>query len=130
MIKVSCAIIERKDRVLVCKRSDKMDLAGKWEFPGGKLREDESAEASIVREIREELSIDIEVIEKLPVHQHTYSHKAIELIPFRAKIIQGEIKLTEHSEFEWMDVEELPLLEWADADVPILIDYLSLIKSR
>jgi 8-oxo-dGTP diphosphatase len=130
MIKVSCAIIEMKDLVLVCQRSDKMDLPGKWEFPGGKLREGESAQDAIVREIKEELSITIEVLEKLPSHQHKYLDKAIELIPFRARITSGEILLTEHEDYQWLEAIELPLLEWADADIPILIDYLSLIKYR
>ena len=130
MIRVSCAIIEREGLVLVCQRSEKMDLAGKWEFPGGKLRGDESAEASIIREIKEEISVNIQVLEKMPSHQHDYGSKMIELIPFRAKIISGEVVLTEHAAFEWLDVEELPLLEWADADIPVVMDYITLTKSQ
>lgn len=116
--------------VLVCQRSDKMDLPGKWEFPGGKLREGESAQDAIVREIKEELSITIKVLEKLPSHQHKYLDKTIELIPFRAWITSGEILLTEHKDYQWLESIELPLLEWADADIPILIDYLSLKSSQ
>ena len=130
MIKVSCAIIEMKGLVLVCQRSDKMDLPGKWEFPGGKLREGESAEDSIVREIMEELSVTIKILERMPSHQHKYLDKGIELIPFRAKITSGEIRLTEHKDFQWLEAIELPLLDWADADIPIVIDYLVLIRSQ
>jgi len=130
MLRVSCAIIEKDDLVLVCQRSDKMDLAGKWEFPGGKLREGESADASIVREIYEEISITIQILEQMPSHQHNYGTKGIELIPFRAKVISGEVELTEHSAYQWLDLEELPLLDWADADIPVLINYIATTRSR
>jgi len=107
-----------------------MDLPGKWEFPGGKLLEDESAELCIVREIQEELSVAIEIYEKLPSVQHIYGDKTVELIPFRAKIIAGEIVLTEHAALRWVDPDELLLLNCAEADVAVLNDYLALIKSR
>jgi 8-oxo-dGTP diphosphatase len=60
-IKVTCAIIEKESDVLVVQRSEKMSLPLKWEFPGGKIENGESEEGCIVREIKEELNLDIDV---------------------------------------------------------------------
>jgi 8-oxo-dGTP diphosphatase len=60
-IRVTCAIIEFAGKVLVVQRSKKMNLPLKWEFPGGKIEEGELEEECIVREIKEELNLDIEI---------------------------------------------------------------------
>ena len=127
MIEVTCAIIEHNNKVLVTQRSEMMALPLKWEFPGGKIEKGETAEACLVREILEELHINIRITKQLNTNTHQYSDtKTIKLIPFICELIDGEIKLTEHANFLWLSKSELSNLDWAEADVPILNEYLNL----
>jgi 8-oxo-dGTP diphosphatase len=129
MIEVTCAIIEHNNKVLVTQRSEKMALPLKWEFPGGKIEKDESAEACLIREILEELNINIKIKKQLNNNNNQYSEtKIIKLIPFICELLSGDIKLTEHANFLWLSKNELVNLDWAEADVPILNEYLNYIK--
>jgi 8-oxo-dGTP diphosphatase len=121
MIDVSCAIIIRDSNILIVRRSPEMRLAGKWEFPGGKLDEGESPEESIIREIKEELLIDIEIRLALESSFYSYPRGDIELFPFVCHIAENqEPKLTEHDAIAWVSVSELYDYDLAPADVPIL----------
>ncbi len=100
-----------------------MQLPLKWEFPGGKVEDDESLESCLKREIKEELGIEIDLLQQLPTFKHSYSTKfSIELFPFRCKIATQEIYLAEHKQIKWLGLEELNDLDWAEADVPV-VDY-------
>ncbi len=121
MLQVTCAIIENNGKILCAQRSEKMKLPLKWEFPGGKIEGNESPEACLKREIREELGIEIDILEQLPSFKHSYSANfSIELFPFRCKSVSHEIHLAEHKQIKWLGLEELKDLDWADADVPIV----------
>jgi len=126
VIRVTCAIIEKENRVLVVQRSAKMSLPLKWEFPGGKIENNESEEDCIIREIKEELNVDIEVLKKLQSSFYDYLNISIELIPFIVKEVGGEIKLLEHANYSYILKEELLKLDWAEADIPIVKTYLNL----
>lgn len=125
-IPVVCAIIERGNEILCALRSPRMSLPGKWEFPGGKLELNELPEDGLIREIKEELSIDISLIEALPISEFSYvPEKIIRLIPYRCSIINDTIPIaTEHAELRWVKKEELLKLDWAEADVPIVLNYI------
>lgn len=124
MIDVTCAIILKENKILVTQRSEKMKLPLKWEFPGGKIEKNETAENCLVREIREELNIEIELWEKLDSKYFDYESFSINLIPFVAKFLTGEIVLAEHKDFKWLVKEELIFLDWASADIPVLVEFL------
>lgn len=125
MIKVTCAIIVNADGlVFAAQRSAAMSLPLKWEFPGGKIEPGETAEACLIREIKEELHVDIEIVASLPTNTHQYPNVAILLIPFVCRITTGEIILKEHLDFKWLSKDELLALDWAEADVPIVRGYL------
>jgi 8-oxo-dGTP diphosphatase len=125
MIRVSCAIIINPfDQVLVTQRSPLMPLPLKWEFPGGKIEENETAEESLIREIKEELNIEIEITGSLSPNDHQYPDKLIRLIPFICRQIGGEIVLKEHADYKWLDVKDLLDLDWAEADVGVVVEYL------
>jgi len=129
MIDVTCAIIQHKNKVLVTQRSEKMAMPLKWEFPGGKIEKSETAETCLIREILEELHINIKITKQLNSNTHQYSEtKIIKLIPFICELVSGDIKLTEHANFLWLSKNELVNLDWAEADVPILNEYLNYIK--
>ncbi|EAZ80549.1 (deoxy)nucleoside triphosphate pyrophosphohydrolase [Algoriphagus machipongonensis] len=124
-IAVTCAIIIHNGKILITKRSDKMDLAGFWEFPGGKVEPDELAEECLKREILEELHIKVEVGTRLSSSRFQISQeKVIELMPFLCSWISGEIKLTEHEEVRWVNIGELESFQWAPADIPIYKEVL------
>jgi 8-oxo-dGTP diphosphatase len=126
MTDVSCAIIFHKDRILVTQRSATMPLPLKWEFPGGKVEAEETAEQSLVREIKEELDLDVKVVSALSPTIHKYGTKTIRLIPFVCRIVSGEITLHEHQEYRWLKADELLSLDWAEADLPVVYEIVDL----
>ena len=97
----------------------------KWEFPGGKVEDGEDLETCLQREIKEELGVELQVIEKLPSNLHSYTPaKSIKLIPFRCRMKACEIVLKEHEQILWLEKEHLKNLDWAEADVPVVEYYL------
>jgi len=128
VIKVTCAlIVNEQHQVLAAQRSASMNLPLKWEFPGGKIELGETAEDCLVREIKEELNIGIEVLSELPANIHAYPTITIMLIPFVCKPISGPIVLKEHNDFKWLNKNELLALDWAEADIPILEHYIAIL---
>lgn len=129
-IDVTCAIIvDDIGRILATQRSGTMSLPLKWEFPGGKIEPNESAEECLVREIKEELGIKIDVGKALQSNNHTYPTIIVNLIPFICKHVTGVIHLAEHTEYKWLNTNELLDLDWAEADVPILHNYLNYLNA-
>ncbi len=126
MIDVTCAlIIDDKNQLFAAQRSSTMSLPLKWELPGGKMEPNETAEGCLIREIKEELNIEIKIINSFTPNTHSYPSITIRLIPFICKQIGGTITLKEHANFKWLNTKELLDLDWADADVPIVKNYLS-----
>lgn len=126
MIKVSCAIILDKGKVLVTQRGAHKDQPLKWEFPGGKLEENESAGESLLREIKEELGIVISILEPFGSWEHDYGTHQILLLPFLCSYESGTLELSEHKEARWLTISELPSLEWAPADIPVVEELIHL----
>ena len=126
MINVTCAIIvDDTNSVLVTQRSASMKLPLKIEFPGGKIEEGETPSECLVREIKEELNLDIKILFEMPANIHHYVEFSINLIPFVCKVIGGSIELREHESYQWLNPSELLDQDWAEADVPIVENYLS-----
>jgi len=129
-IDVTCAlIVDDQNRLLVAQRSSTMSLPLKWELPGGKIELNETPEDCLMREIKEELDIKIDVLKKLKSNRHTYPNIVVNLIPFISKHVSGSITLKEHANYQWLNSNELLDLDWAEADVPILHDYLNSVNA-
>ena len=127
MIEVTCAIIEKGNKVLCAQRSEIMKLPLKWEFPGGKLETGETLENCLIREIKEELGVEVSIKMKLPPNIHGYDNSnEICLYPFICTIQSGTIILKEHKQVAWLKLNELKELNWAEADIPILNHYITL----
>jgi 8-oxo-dGTP diphosphatase len=120
MLAVACAVIFSENLILAVQRGQSQDLPGKWEFPGGKVEPDESEEACLIREIREELGLEIQVGKRLNSVEHDYKKFKIHLIPFVANIVKGEMRLTEHQAYKWLTLDKLDSVDWAPADWPIV----------
>ena len=123
-IHVACAIIERNGLVLAAQRSAVMSMPLKWEFPGGKIKTDESPEKCLRRELAEELDVKIAIQKPLAPTTHEYPEFTVTLYPFICSIVGGEIKRNEHAAITWLPSGALFTLDWAEADLPILAAYL------
>jgi len=89
-------------------------------LPGGKVESGESDREALVREIFEELGMNIEVGARLAESEHRYAHGVIRLVAYRCRLISGEPHPTDHDRVVWIDVDEAASLPWAPADVPLL----------
>lgn len=125
-IEVTCALITVNNKTLVVQRSEDMKLPLKWEFPGGKIEPGETAEECIKREVKEELNIEIELIGPLTPVRHEYPSIGIKLIPFLARYKDGELQLKEHKQYLIISKNEMRQMDWAEADIPIVNEYLLL----
>lgn len=124
-VEVVCAIIENyKGEIFCCKRGPGRALANLWEFPGGKVEQNETHEETIVREIKEELKTIVEPIEYIGKNYHEYidieKPFSITLYAYRCKLIDGNLELTEHIDKKWVKKEELDKMEFAEADISLI----------
>lgn len=120
MIDVTCALIVRNRKILVAQNNPTSDQAEKWEFPGGKIKPNETAEECILREIREELELSVCVCFQLKEIIYNYPQKTIRLIPFICKIEGGKMILNDHQKIKWASPEELNDMDFSAADRVLL----------
>ena len=120
IVKVCCAIIQKNHYILAVQRADTMSNPLKWEFPGGKIENNENHTEALIREIQEELSMQIEPLEQLITVEHDYPDFQLVMHAYLSKIIYGGPKLNEHLDLKWLSEDELLVLDWAAADIPII----------
>ena len=119
-IDVVGAAIVRDGKVLCAKRDAKRQLAGHWEFPGGKVEPGETPEAAVVREIDEELATAI-VVERLVTRViHDYGSFVLDMDCFLCTLDGGEPTLLEHRAARWLDAAHLDDVAWLPADVKVV----------
>ena len=123
-VEVVCAVIKDNDKYFCCMRGPGRAIAYKWEFPGGKVEEHESKEHALIREIKEELNSDISIIAYLGTVNHKYLdiEKPFEITmhAFLCSLINGKLELSEHVDSKYATIDEMKLMDFADADKPIL----------
>jgi A/G-specific adenine glycosylase len=106
---VTAAVINRNNRYLITQRPPQGLLGGMWEFPGGKCHEGESLEACLIREIQEELNLEITVGECLGVYRHAYTHYRVTLHAFHCTISNGSQPTPMQGQaFQWVGRQDLP----------------------
>ncbi|SEG11708.1 8-oxo-dGTP diphosphatase [Caloramator fervidus] len=115
---VVAAIIIRDGKVLIARRKDG-NIKGKWEFPGGKLEKNETYEECLLREIYEELKMEVKII--MPFERVVYEYEGgkIKLVSFIVKPLSLDYKLSVHDDALWVKVEEVENFDLAPADIPI-----------
>ncbi|MDP4224544.1 MAG: (deoxy)nucleoside triphosphate pyrophosphohydrolase [Bacteroidota bacterium] len=127
MIKVTCAIIRNdEDEILVVRRGQKTDHPFKWEFPGGKLKDGETEEECILREIMEELSMSIVICRRMDNVEYEYPGKQIVLIPFICDTLDDLPVLNEHSAYKWTTPAGLMKIDFSEADIIVAENYLKI----
>ena len=117
MIDVVCGVIENGDKYLITQRGDKTNY-GKWEFPGGKVKENEYPFNSIKREIKEELNLEISPLREII----RYQFKVFNLIFIQCEILETnpEINLNEHLNYKWIEIKDFKLYDFIEGDTEFI----------
>ena len=121
-IKVVAAIIQKEDKILATKRGYG-EFINMWEFPGGKIESGETKEQALVREIKEELNIEISVDKFAIDIEYQYPNFYLFMSCFMCSIKEGSIEFLEHNDGKWITKEELNTLNWLPADIDA-VNYL------
>lgn len=124
-VEVVCAIIiNDKNEVFICKRGPGRALEGYWEFPGGKVEANETHEKTIIREIKEELDSEIFPIKYIGMNYHEYNDLdkpfSITIYGYICKLVSGNLTLSEHTAKDFINVNELEKVNFAEADKPFI----------
>ncbi|MFM7014866.1 MAG: (deoxy)nucleoside triphosphate pyrophosphohydrolase [Bacteroidota bacterium] len=121
-VEVVAAIIQHNDKILCVQRGENKlpYISKKYEFPGGKIELGESKEETIKREIKEELNMDIKVVEEFITVNHQYPDFNLTMHSFICDCDSPELTLTEHIDYKWLSISEMDQLDWAAADIPIV----------
>lgn len=118
-IEVVAAIIKKDDKIFATQRGYG-DFQGGWEFPGGKVEPGETLEAALVREIKEELEADINVLELFDVVEYDYPKFHLTMHCFICELVSEDVVLTEHSAVKWLDKAGLDSVDWLPADLGLI----------
>lgn len=118
-IEVVAAIIKKEDKIFITKRSYG-EFKDMWEFPGGKIEAGETREEALVREIKEELELDINKLEYLTTVEYDYPNFHLTMDCFICEICGGELVLNAHNDAKWVCLEELSSQKWVPADIEIV----------
>lgn len=117
-IHVVGAVITMNGLVMCAQRGQDGNLAGLWEFPGGKIELGESKQAALAREITEELGCTVEVGREVTTTTHEYEFGEVTLTTFYCRLVAGTPTLTEHVAIKWLRPDDLDTIPWAPADIP------------
>jgi len=117
---VTAALIREEDKILIAQRGRSKRFGWKWEFPGGKVRADETPEDCLRREIKEELNLEIQVEKHFCTTHYQYPDFNIELIAFWCSIVGGKMKLVDHEQVLWVTVSEMNQYTFVEADLNVI----------
>ena len=118
-IKVVAGVIIKGNKILIARRKKGKSLEIMWEYPGGKVEENESEKESLKRELLEEFCIDTEIKQYLTESFHDYGSFKINLRAYLVTHIPGDFQLIDHDQVEWVTKEEFLNYNFAPADLPI-----------
>lgn len=115
MTVVVAAAIERDGCYLAARRTRPVDVAGRWEFPGGKVEAGEDETQALIREIHEELGVDIEVVRRIPGEWPLHDDLVLHL--YVARLITGEPQpLDHHDQLRWITTAQFDEIDWLESD--------------
>jgi 8-oxo-dGTP diphosphatase len=125
-IKVVAGLIFQNDKLLICQRPNLMDHPLKWEFPGGKIKNDETNEEALIREINEELSINIINCKELISYNYSYKNlnKRLFIYFYLVNNFSGKVFNNFHKELKWIEIKDIREYDFLEGDLKI-IDYIS-----
>ena len=126
---VACALVDVDGRVLISQRPEGKAMAGLWEFPGGKVEPDETPEAALVRELREELAIDTQsaCLAPLTFASHAYDGFHLLMPLFVCRKWQGTVRPLEGQAVKWVAARKLRDYPMPPADAPLIAPLIELL---
>ena len=119
-IDVAAGLIFHQGKLLIAQRFPGAHLGGFWEFPGGKVEPGETFGECLAREIREELAIEVKVLEEVTEVTHEYPGKSVHLRFFRCAFLTGDLKAIGCAAFAWIQRQELADYQFPGADLEII----------
>jgi len=119
-VEVVAAVIIKNGLIFCAQRCDKGEVGLKWEFPGGKIEQNETKEDAIKREIFEELDSEISVDSFIGTFKHQYNTFHITMHVFKCSLLKGNLYIKEHIASKWVKKEELRNIDFAPVDVYVL----------
>ena len=121
-IKTVAGVIRNENGEVLCTLRDQGKyeyVSFKWEFPGGKIEEGETLEQTLIRELHEELEIDVEIGKFFYQVEHDYPDFHLSMAVFDCKLLSKEMKMNVHKGIKWLKPSEMMTLDWAAADIPV-----------
>src|SRR6266568_2661350 len=119
-VRVGLAIIVSKGRILIAKRKKSDSLGGFWEFPGGKCEASETLEECVIREVAEELAIEVTPVRALEAIEYRYPTAVVMLFPFLCRHDSGEPMALAASEVRWVELAALGAYQFPPANVTLV----------
>ena len=119
IVRVVAAVIRKGDKIFATQRGYG-EYKGGWEFPGGKIEENETPQEALVREIKEELGVEIKVEDLIDTIEYDYPKFHLSMDCFWAQITSGAVVLKEHDAAKWLTKETLDSVEWLPADITLI----------
>ena len=119
VIRVVAAIIVDNGKIFATQRGYG-DFKGGWEFHGGKIEAGETPQEALIREIKEELEVEIEVGELIDTIEYDYPTFHLSMDCFWAEIVSGDLILKEHEAAKWLAKDKMDSVEWLPADVTLV----------
>jgi mutator protein MutT len=120
IIEVAAGLVFRQGRLLITQRPAESHLGGLWEFPGGKREPGENFEQCLIRELREELAIEVSVGELIESIHHAYPEKIVRLNFYRCILLEGVPQPRGCADFKWIDSSQLRQFRFPPADERLL----------
>lgn len=117
---VAAILIDPEGRILIARRRPGKAMAGKWEFPGGKMEDGESEEDALKREIKEEFDVEVHPHERVGAFVHHYPRGSIELIAWKCSFVARSFQLNDHDQIAWVQAQDLQHYDLAEADLPVV----------
>ncbi len=118
-VEVVAAVIKHEDKIFATQRGYG-DLAGGWEFPGGKVEAGEMPQEALVREIHEELEATVSVGEFICQVEYDYPAFHLSMKCYLCSVVEGHLTLLEHSDAKWLDASTLDSVDWLPADIAVV----------
>ncbi len=119
IVKVVAAVIKKDNKIYATQRGYG-EFKGGWEFPGGKIEENETSQEALIREIKEELETVIKVNDLIDTIEYDYPNFHLSMDCFWCEIVSGNLVLVEAEDAKWLSKEELYSVEWLPADLGLI----------
>ncbi len=120
MVIVTAAVVINDDKVLIAQRQTGSHMEFKWEFPGGKLEDGETPKECLIREIKEELNMEIVPLDLYKIVDFRHEEREMKLMVYLSMLLKGNGEAIECNDFKWVSKNELDLYEFTPADKPIV----------